>query len=355
MSNQPTAGQALSMDLASATYADPAQGEDSQRDTTAIMWGRTPYPFPGQNLGTGNRCGHNPELLASDRLNLPTVADGHRLKIVTDLIEKAREYFFDPASVPLLAYVSDKKNLDGSPRQNRSEGREAQSLVWSAIVCVMDYSSLRVGQPKKNGTFRNYTFDEIARMCGLTEPGANPGDLPVACSRFRRAVEVFKKAGAIEVFEQYEETPDGMRGRPAIKTVSEKFLMSMGRISKVALDRVRKKASKSLRDWRNGAVQSGVQTDDEYKKVTAQVRSKQVKKGLFPKPAIKNQQPKDVVPDNSHEAVDGDWSAYVAMIQTRVLAQNEGVAVTGIRAYSEAYAKAGGLSKSEWLSRRMQL
>lgn len=343
------------MDLASATFADPAQGEDSQRDTTAIMWGRTPYPYPGQNLGTGNRCGHDPERLASDRLNLPPVADGHRLKIVTDLIEKAREYFFNPASVPLLAYVSDKKNLDGSPRQNRSEGREAQSLVWSAIVCVLDYSSLRVGQPKKNGTFRNYTFDEIARMCGLTEPGANPGDLPVACSRFRRAVEVFKKAGAIEVFEQYEETPDGMRGRPAIKTVSEKFLMYMGRISKVAMERVRKKASKALRDWRNGAIQSGVQTDDEYKKVTAHVRSTQVKKGLFPKPAIKNQKPKDVVPDNSHEAVDADWAAYEAMIQARVLAQNEGVAVTGVRAYNEAYAKAGGLSRTEWLARRMRL
>lgn len=343
------------MDLASATYADPAQGEDSQRDTTAIMWGRTPYPYPGQNLGTGNRCGHNPERLASDRLNLPSVADGHRLKIVTDLIEKAREYFFDPASVPLLAYVSDKKNLDGSPRQNRSEGREAQSLIWSAIVCVMDYSSLRVGQPKKNGTFRNYTFDEIARMCGLTEPGANPGDPPVACSRFRRAVEVFKKAGAIEVFEQYEETPDGMRGRPAIKTVSEKFLMSMGRISKLSMKRVRDKATKALRDWRNGAIQSGVQTDDEYKKVTAQVRSTQVKKGLLPKPAVKNQKPKDVVPDNSHEAVDGDWAAYVAMIQAKVLAQNGGVPVTGIRAYNEAYAKAGGLSQSEWLARRMRL
>lgn len=355
MSNQPTAGQALSMDLASATYADPAQGEDSQRDTTAIMWGRTPYPYPGQNLGTGNRCGHNPERLASDRLNLPPVAGGHRLKIVTDLIERAREYFFNPALVPLLAYVSDKKNLDGSPRQNRSEGREAQTHVWSAIVCAIDYSSLRVGQPKKDGTFRNYTFDEIARMCGLTEPGANPGDLPVACSRFRRAVEVFKKAGAIEVFEQYEETPDGMRGRPAIKTVSEKFLMSMGQISKVAMERVRKKASKALRDWRNGAIQSGVQTQDEYEKVTAQVRSLQAKKAMFPKPAVKNQKPKDVVPDNSHEAVAADWSAYEAMIQARVLAQNEGVKVTGIRAYNEAYAKAGGLSKIEWLSRRMRL
>lgn len=354
MSNQLTAGQALSMDLASATLDSLAQGEDVQRDTSAIMWGRTPYPYPGQNLGTGNRCGHDPQRLASDRLNLPSVTNDHRLKIVTDLIEKAKEYFFNPASVPLLAYVSDKKNLDGSPRQNRSETREAQSLVWSAIVCVLDYSSLRVGQPKKNGTFRNYTFDEIARMCGLTEPCADPSGLPIACSRFRRAVEVFKKAGAIEVFEQYEDTPDGMRGRPAIKTVSEKFLMSMGRISKLSMKRVRDKATKALRNWRNGAIQSGIQTDDEYKQVTAQVRSTQAKKEIFPKPAIKNRKPKELVPDNSHEAVDADWAAYVDMMKAQVLAQNGGVPVTGIRAYGDAYAKAGGLTQGEWLARRMR-
>jgi hypothetical protein len=291
--------------------------------------------------------------LANERLNLPAVANDQPLKIVTTLCEKIEEYFYDPGSVPLLAYQSDKKNLDGSPRQNRSEGREAQSLVGKTIVSVLDYSSLLVAKPKKGGGHRHYTLDELARMCGLTEPGANAGDLPVACSRFHRAVEVYKQAGAIKIFEQYEDTADGPRGRPAIKSVSEKFLMSMGRISKLAMQRVRDKASKALRNWRNGAIQSGVQTDEEYEEVTSQVQSSRVNNALFPKAAIKNQRPKDV--EGGHAVVEGDWLAYQGMIEAKVREQNDGTTPRGIRAYQEAYAKAGGLSRDEWLTRRMRL
>lgn len=322
-----------------------------QDDTPVFMWGRREYQYAGENLGSGNRCGHDPQRLAADRLALPEVNGGHRLKTIDHLIEKAQTYFRDPASVPSLAYLSGKSNRDGSPRQNRSEGREAQALILSAILCVMDYSSLRVGQPKRNGQFRNFTFDEIAAMCGLVDQGDDGKQTPVACSRFRRGVEWLKNAGAIEVFEQYEETAEGKRGRPAIKTVSEKFLMVLGRLSKLHMKRFRDKATKSMRDWRNGAVQAGIQQQSEYDDLNGELRSARANKVAFPKVAVKNLTPRTVTPDNGADALQADWAAYSELMQAKIIDAHGGVQPRG-KAYMDAYKRAGGLDQREWMSRR---
>ena len=317
-----------------------------------LCWGRKEYKHPGLYLGSGNRCGHDPQRLASDRLALKPVKNDQRLKMITHLVEKAQTYFADPASVPLLAYLKKKKNKDGSYRQNRSEGREAQALILSAILSVTDLASLRVGRPLRNGSFRNYTFDEIAAMCGLVEPSEDATQPPVACSRFRRGVDWLKKAGAIKVFEQYEETAEGKRGRPAIKTVSAKFIMTLGKVSKLALDRVRKKASDKLAQWRNEAIEGGIQTQDEYDQVSAALLSERTKASLFPGKPRKNQAPKTVAPDNGLDQLGNDWEAYQAMMKEKIRERNGGELPQGFRAYGTAYVAAGGLNEREWRLRR---
>lgn len=318
-----------------------------------LTWGRTLYPYPGEYLGTGNRCGHDPARLATDRLSLPEVKNGHRVRVIDRLIKRAQEYFADPASVPLLTYLDKKKNRDGSYRQNRSEGREAQSLVMSAIFAAIDLKSLRVGNYTPRGDFYNLSFFEIASRCSMLVPSKDPENPLMICSRFWRAVKWLKRARVIEVYEQYEETPDGKRGRPAIKTVSEKFIRALGGFTKAALKNARDKSSRKVAKYRAGATLAGVQGVEEAQKLADEIRSEQTHKALFPKPAAKNQFPKQVERDNSADSVVGDYTAYVTAMYAEI-AEKIGRPLRGLEG-SRLFTQHGGLTEQQWLRRRMKL
>lgn len=318
-----------------------------------LTWGRTLYPYPGEYLGTGNRCGHDPARLATDRLSLPEVKNGHRVRVIDRLIKRAQEYFADPASVPLLTYLDKKKNRDGSYRQNRSEGREAQSLVMSAIFAAIDLKSLRVGNYTQRGDFYNLSFFEIASRCSMLVPSKDPENPLMICSRFWRAVKWLKRAKVIEVYEQYEETPDGKRGRPAIKTVSEKFIRALGGFTKAALKNARDKSSRKVAKYRAGATLAGVQGVEEAQKLADEIRSEQTHKALFPKPAVKNQFPKQVERDNSADSLVGDYTAYVTAMYAEI-AKKIGRPLRGVEG-TKLFAAHGGLSEQQWLRRRMNL
>lgn len=314
------------------------------------MWGKRPYAFPGEHIGSGNRCGHNPEQLATDRLALPPVRGGFRVQVLDELIERMRVYFSDPASVPLLAYLSKKKNTDGSYRQNRSEGREAQFLVGAAIFAALDLKSLRVGHYTTRGEFVNLSFSELALRAGLAAPGKTPDDQPVPSSRFWRAVAWLKRAGVIKVFEQYEETPEGKRGRPAIKTVSEKFIRSLGRFTKSAFKNARDKSSQALGKWLTEAELAGVQSKEDADELARQISSKRTRDELFPKPAIKNQQPKEILPDDSAEEVKAAYQRHVAAVYAKI-AEALGRPARGKEAM-KLFHEYGGLPEAEWVRRR---
>lgn len=318
-----------------------------------LTWGRTLYPYPGEYLGTGNRCGHDPARLATDRLSLPEVKNGHRVRVIDRLIKRAQEYFADPASVPLLTYLDKKKNRDGSYRQNRSEGREAQSLVMSAIFAAIDLKSLRVGNYTQRGDFYNLSFFEIASRCSMLVPSKDPENPLMICSRFWRAVKWLKRARVIEVYEQYEETPDGKRGRPAIKTVSEKFIRALGGFTKAAMKSARDKSSRKVAKYRAGATLAGVQGVEEAQKLADEIRSEQTHKALFPKPAAKNQFPKQVERDNSADSVVGDYTAYVTAMYAEI-AEKIGRPLRGLEG-SKLFTQHGGLTEQQWLRRRMNL
>ncbi len=207
------------------------------------LWGRAPYAYPGLWLGTGNRCGHRPAAPAWHQFNEPETRKPLPHFIQT-LIDKVRDYYAKPSLLPTLANLSGKINkLSGKPRQNRSEAREAESLVMQAILSRTDFASLRVGTPLPDGRFIHRTMVEIASIAGMID---NATGLPT--QRFWRAIRRLKTGGAIDVHLQFETREDGtMRARPGIKTVNMHFLVALGRISYEKLKAFRTRCSKALK------------------------------------------------------------------------------------------------------------
>lgn len=328
-------------------------GSDELCDVPALKWGKVAYKYHGMHLGSGNRCGHNPAQLATGLLKLPEVKGGYRPALIEKLKKCADAYFADPASVPLLAYLSGVFNRDGTPRQNRSEGREAQSLILQAAFDAMDLKSLRVGTYTPTGDFNSLSFQDLAHRCGLVREYKSPetGETSMKpCSRFWRGVSWLKKAGAWTVHEQYVETPEGPRAVTAIKHFNAKFLRVLGRITKQGLKNATQKASAKVAKYLATATHAGIQSTETREKLEAELRSERVHKELFPKPAIKNQMPKGVARDNSDAALVDDYTAYV-QAKTKEIVEQHGITVAQA---SRMFAKYGGLSSDNWKRLRLK-
>lgn len=229
------------------TDATPMLGRPS------VMWGRMPYPYPGENLGTGNRCGHNPNRPEFHLFRDPDWMAGipHTIR---KLMEAAKLYYDAPlATLPSLANLNGRRNKSGDPRKNRSEARAAEVLVMRAILLMTEFASLRVGVPKPDGGFIPRSCTELAAVAGLLKKKAAPEEDDEPSPRFWRAFRRLRKAGAIDVHLQYEEKPDGSkRARPAIKRVNPHFLIALGAVSCEALERFRTYCSNQLKKLRRG-------------------------------------------------------------------------------------------------------
>lgn len=195
----------------------------------ALTWGRSAYPYPGQWLGTGNRCGHDPAKGEFERYQAPeTKRDLPR--IMQKLLDGIHDYYSTPEVLPTLSNLNGKANSDGNPRCNRSEARAAECLVLKAIVTHTEFATLRVGTPTRDGGFIPRSCGELAKVAGLLAPGSDPTK-PEPSQRFWRAFRRLKLAGAFTVHRQYETLPDGSkRARPAIKAVSFHFLVALGKV-----------------------------------------------------------------------------------------------------------------------------
>jgi len=326
-------------------------------DRPPMMWGRSSYKHSGQYLRTGNRCGHDPKKPDLERLALPQPKNGFMLKMQQTLIERAQQYYHAPKTLPLLSNLSRKRNRDGTPRQNRSEGREAQCLVLSAILAMTDYCSLRVGIPQPNGSFKQRSMDEIARACGLVKPvkptAENPAPDDVPSKRFWRAIAQLKRAAAIEIFEQYEETPDGKRGRPAIKTVSENFLIALGRLSFAAFKAFRDECSKKLRKWRN-QWRTAAPGEFDAAKAAEKVRKDQMRLGGSTRKPRKNQTPKTLPDANPHAQLLADHSAHMADVAAKIADHIASNGPIGLRERLALEKKFGLMSWDQWQRRQVE-
>lgn len=212
---------------------------------TPYMWGRSRYPHPGKFLGSGNRCGHNPDNPAWD-LFTPPETKKDIPHVMRKLLDGIRAYYSRPELLPTLANLNGKRNADGNPRLNRSEAREAEALVMGAIIHLTEFSTLRVGTPLPNGGFVPRSCAEIATVAGLLDPASTPDEVRPS-QRFWRAFRRLKIAGAFEVHRQYEEREDGSkRARPAVKNLNMHFLVAIGRVGYEALKKFRTWCSRKL-------------------------------------------------------------------------------------------------------------
>ncbi|MGY4027832.1 plasmid replication protein repA [Aeromonas rivuli] len=225
------------------------------------MWGRSRYPHPGKFLGSGNRCGHNPDNPAWD-LFTPPETKKDIPHVMRKLQEGIRAYYSKPEMLPTLSNLSGKRNADGNPRLNRSEAREAEALIMEAIIQMTDFATLRVGTPLPNGGFVHRSCTEIAAVAGLLDQNA-PADKPRPSQRYWRGFRRLKIAGAFDVHLQYEEQEDGSkRGRPAIKNLNMHFLVAIGRVGYEALKKFRTWCSRKLSGVRAAYAEQFPETHD---------------------------------------------------------------------------------------------
>jgi len=297
------------------------QGFDEACVVLPRMWGAREYGFPGLYLGTGNRCGHDPQRLAVDRLDLHVPSGGKWPRLIQVSIDRIQAYFYDADALPPLAHLSKKYNQDGAPRQNRSEAREGHGLVLSVIFTHLDLKSLRVGYYTSAGKFVSISFLDIARRCGMTyqaKDRENEGQFKeVPTSRFWRTVRDLKKAGAISVFEQYEEKDAGKRALTAIKAFSEKFLRLIAGWTAKRVEKARQRASVRVGGFLRGAIEAGVENVNQRKHLVKEIQSANVHRELFGEPKAKNLLPAG---GDVREAVEASLKQEYAELEARVLA-----------------------------------
>ncbi len=286
-----------------------------------LSWGRKEYKYPGLYLGTGNRCGHDPQTLAVDRLDLHAPKGGKWPRLIQAGITRIQAYFDNAKALEPLAYLSNKRNKDGSMRQNRSEARESQALVLSVIFTYLDLKSLRVGYYTNTGAFVSISFLEIARRCDMTcsiKDPENEGEFKeVPTSRFWRTVRDLKSAGVIDVFEQYEEKDAGKRALTAIKTFSAKFLRLIVGWTAKRIEKARQRAHQRVGGFLLSAIDAGVENVNQRKHLVKDIQSGNVKRELFGSAPAKNRQP---ATGGARESVEAALKQEYAEHEAQVLA-----------------------------------
>lgn len=166
----------------------------------------------------GNGCGHDPENPAWIQL----VKDpdflrelGRRPKITRETVrEFTRLWWNNPRRFRTLHAAN------GSPKQTRSEIRDAQCIVMALVVMYCDFLSFRVGIPYKTH------FDYMDRRI-LYARAARYG---ISKERVDESLQQFEKAGYITLHRRSEYDPDADRytGKSSVIRFTEGFFALLG-------------------------------------------------------------------------------------------------------------------------------
>jgi len=176
---------------------------------------------------TGNRCGHDP---SHPRVFAPPEHHKSRPPILTWVRERLSEYFERPSLIPSL------NAANGSPRQQRSERREACLLVMDAMIHYVDLVKLIVGVPQEDGGVRGIPMKRIAELTGME------------LRRVERAMRDLVSAGLVTVHRICEQIePDRYIGYPAIRVIPSMLFSLFG------LDRNLSQERKRASERRNEA------------------------------------------------------------------------------------------------------
>lgn len=182
----------------------------------------------GLNVGSGNRCGHNP--------NQPKFLVQPHAQKAPKFIARAREL--------VELYYSRLKELVAldtlNPhRKKRSERREAIIQVLKALIKYLDLVTLTVGIPTKDG------------QAGLTLLRLHK-ETSISWSRFKRAIADLREAGFLTISQPRMTNSAGqVRGLVGIKAISPRLFEALG--IDFWLRRERDRASKRQRAKANQA------------------------------------------------------------------------------------------------------
>ena len=208
---------------------------------------------------SGNRCGHNPAIPRGEyhrpdlKKSLPSV--------MLSLIKGLKKYFHDPSLIPTLAYLYGSYNKDGSLSWNRSESRDGELDILTAIISYTDFSCYKVGTPCDNGDFIYRSHEEIARCCKMLED-----DDRTPNSRYYRLIRNITKAGIITVHKQYVTIFNGTkyvkRAKTAIKSINPDWLLSLGILSSKKLEAFRIRCIEDLKIKQNRSYRRNPTTKD---------------------------------------------------------------------------------------------
>ncbi len=219
---------------------------------------------PASKKSDGNRCGHDKDAPKWWLAKPIRKGKGGDPAILRNLSERLLKYYAQPGVLPSLNasknfYIrkvaalkkQPLKNTKAKPvkkivkktkrlvsaRQQRSERREAAINLLVCMIRFMDLTTLRVGQPTKEG-FLNYTLGYLAKQCGLS------------FSRAKRAHRDLVAAKLITCTQarQLEKGPDGAvrwRGLAGARAINKTLFTAFGLAVRLGLER--KKAVKRLK------------------------------------------------------------------------------------------------------------
>lgn len=162
-------------------------------------------------LLNGNRCGHDPRAPQLQPTIRPKTGKGGLPPLLRLAVEKLGEYFTNPDLLPTLNAANK------SSRQQRTERRESCMRVLSALLHRMDIGSLRVGVPRSDGSFYDYSIDQISQAAGL------------GLKRTKRAITDLKRAGLITIHQVRRKAADStFKSLVAIKCISRNLFAALG-------------------------------------------------------------------------------------------------------------------------------
>lgn len=198
---------------------------------------KLPRQYVERHNAGGNYCGHDPQ---RPRFDLTKPASERTPGIIKTLTERLQGYYYNPALIPQLNFVNN------SPRQQRSERREACLLILSCLLKFTDLSSLRVGIPTKEG-FVPLTIKLLKDHVGISQ------------SRFERALSDLVRSGLISSTQRCTVGDDGeYKGLAAIRCISKDLFglfglaVRLGHEMKAASHRLQVKA----RQWQTSLTQA---------------------------------------------------------------------------------------------------
>jgi len=216
-----------------------------------ILHGRQPYAHPGHDLGSGNRCGHDPQQPRFLKIKPPPTKK-QRPWQQEALIKSAENLYYDRDLIPGLGYHLDRPlTLSGMPPKSRSDGLDNIVIVCKTMLGLMDYSSYMIGRPHayKKDVWSYYSNYELYKFV-QAELAENDYPFPLTADKITpsfvdRAIAALKEQGMLKTKTIYRivevRNADGSvtlskRASTAVKRLEPWALLRLGALTKQELE-----------------------------------------------------------------------------------------------------------------------